>query len=178
MVSSKFFDDHYFNNTYYAKVGGILPEEANELEVEFLFMCNFSLHVGTDVYAEYFQELRNHSVVSCAWCRRRSELHDSATQNIPIVSSSNIVPSSSGQDVNNNLNQACHNVEQQQQQQIKQQNIYRPTTQISMDAAKIHHHQQELFIVRPTAQSIVNDTQNTAPVSTTNTTNTTSVRED
>ena len=45
MLAAKFFDDQYFNNAYYAKVGGVPPTEMNSLEVEFLFRINFSLHV-------------------------------------------------------------------------------------------------------------------------------------
>jgi len=37
MLAAKFFDDQYFNNAYYAKVGGVPGGEMNCLEVEFLF---------------------------------------------------------------------------------------------------------------------------------------------
>jgi len=70
MLAAKFFDDQYFNNAYYAKVGGVPPNEMNSLEVEFLFMTNFSLFVTTDTYRQYYQELWNHaqssSVCGCA----------------------------------------------------------------------------------------------------------------
>ena len=46
MLSAKFFDDHYFKNAFYAKVGGVPCSEINSLEVEFLFLINFSLHVS------------------------------------------------------------------------------------------------------------------------------------
>lgn len=45
MIAAKFFDDEYFNNSFYAKVGGIRCLELNQLEVDFLFRVNFSLHV-------------------------------------------------------------------------------------------------------------------------------------
>ncbi|RLN95000.1 hypothetical protein BBJ28_00020271, partial [Nothophytophthora sp. Chile5] len=32
VLAAKFFDDHYFNNAYYAKVGGVPCAEMNELE--------------------------------------------------------------------------------------------------------------------------------------------------
>lgn len=90
MLASKFFDDQYFNNAYYAKVrrgacgsfrrgavqpslaptlvacvlalqvGGVPTPEVNNLELEFLFSVNFSLHVATDVYEKYYSELANH----------------------------------------------------------------------------------------------------------------------
>lgn len=61
MLAAKFFDDQYFNNAYYAKVGGVPCNEINTLEVEFLFMTNFSLFVGTDTYRQYYNELCNHA---------------------------------------------------------------------------------------------------------------------
>jgi len=61
-MAAKFFDDQYFNNNYYAKVGGITAEEINHLEVEFVFMCNFTLYVSTETYAMYYQELTNHAL--------------------------------------------------------------------------------------------------------------------
>lgn len=50
----------YFNNAYYAKVGGVPCNEMNSLELEFLFSVNFTLHVTTDVFEKYYIELANH----------------------------------------------------------------------------------------------------------------------
>lgn len=60
MLAAKFFDDQYFNNAYYAKVGGVPTGEVNSLELEFLFSINFSLHVPTEVFEKYYSELANH----------------------------------------------------------------------------------------------------------------------
>eukprot|EP00588_Corethron_pennatum_P021919 CAMPEP_0194331718 /NCGR_PEP_ID=MMETSP0171-20130528/56611_1 /TAXON_ID=218684 /ORGANISM="Corethron pennatum, Strain L29A3" /LENGTH=297 /DNA_ID=CAMNT_0039093311 /DNA_START=619 /DNA_END=1509 /DNA_ORIENTATION=- len=62
MLAAKFFDDQYYNNAYYAKVGGVLVSEMNSLEVEFLFRLNFSLHVTPDVFGKYHAELVAHAV--------------------------------------------------------------------------------------------------------------------
>lgn len=62
VLAAKFFDDHYFNNAYYAKVGGVPCNEMNELEVEFLIFVNFTLHVSTDTYERYYNELANQFV--------------------------------------------------------------------------------------------------------------------
>ncbi|KAI4354662.1 hypothetical protein L6164_003509 [Bauhinia variegata] len=45
MVSAKFMDDMYYNNAYYAKVGGISTMEMNFLEVDFLFGLSFHLNI-------------------------------------------------------------------------------------------------------------------------------------
>lgn len=61
LLAAKFFDDAYYNNAYYAKVGGVLVSEMNGLEVDFLFRINFSLHVTPDVFEKYRAELMMHS---------------------------------------------------------------------------------------------------------------------
>lgn len=68
MLGAKFFDDHYFNNAYYAKVGGVPCQEMNSLEVEFLFMTNFTLFVTTETYRQYYTELCNHAMHSNCGC--------------------------------------------------------------------------------------------------------------
>eukprot|EP00980_Cylindrotheca_fusiformis_P027111 scaffold18886_cov108-Cylindrotheca_fusiformis.AAC.2 len=62
LLAAKFFDDAYYNNAYYAKVGGVLGSEMNGLEVDFLFRINFSLHVTPEVFEKYKAELVAHSV--------------------------------------------------------------------------------------------------------------------
>ena len=57
LLAAKFFDDAYYNNAYYAKVGGVLVSEMNGLEVDFLFRINFSLHVTPEVFEEYRAKL-------------------------------------------------------------------------------------------------------------------------
>lgn len=63
LLAAKFFDDAYYNNAYYAKVGGVLISEINGLEVDFLFRINFSLHVNPDEFDKYRCELLSHSAV-------------------------------------------------------------------------------------------------------------------
>jgi hypothetical protein len=66
MLASKFFDDQYYNNAYYAQIGGVSTEEINSLEVEFLFMINFSLHVSREIYDQYHRELTKHMMSGCS----------------------------------------------------------------------------------------------------------------
>lgn len=61
LLGAKFFDDAYYNNAYYAKVGGVLVSEMNGLEVDFLFRINFSLHVTPELFEKYREELLSHS---------------------------------------------------------------------------------------------------------------------
>lgn len=61
LLAAKFFDDAYYNNAYYSKVGGVLVSEMNGLEVDFLFRINFSLHVSPEEFEKYKDELVAHS---------------------------------------------------------------------------------------------------------------------
>ncbi|KAL6495331.1 Cyclin-U4-1 [Orobanche gracilis] len=53
MVSAKFMDDMYYNNAFYAKVGGISTKEMNFLEVDFLFGLGFHLNVSPSTFHTY-----------------------------------------------------------------------------------------------------------------------------
>lgn len=61
LLAAKFFDDSYYNNAYYAKVGGVPVTEMNGLELEFLFFVQFSLHVNPELFMRYRNELLTHS---------------------------------------------------------------------------------------------------------------------
>ncbi|XVF49450.1 hypothetical protein PTKIN_Ptkin04bG0013100 [Pterospermum kingtungense] len=53
LVSAKFMDDMYYNNAYYAKVGGISIIEMNLLEMDFLFGLGFQLNVTPATFNTY-----------------------------------------------------------------------------------------------------------------------------
>ncbi|XAR63216.1 hypothetical protein NMG60_11023079 [Bertholletia excelsa] len=53
MVASKYVEDMNYRNSYYAKVGGLTTNEMNELELEFLFLMGFKLHVNVSVFESY-----------------------------------------------------------------------------------------------------------------------------
>ncbi|KAL5853753.1 hypothetical protein ACOSQ3_008871 [Xanthoceras sorbifolium] len=57
MVAAKFIDDDCYNNAYYAKVGGVSTAEMNKLEMKFLFILDFKLHVTTEVFRKYCLQL-------------------------------------------------------------------------------------------------------------------------
>ncbi|EEF35864.1 cyclin-U4-1 [Ricinus communis] len=58
MVAAKFMDDMYYNNAYYAKVGGISTIEMNYLEVDFLFGLGFHLNVTPNTFHTYSSYLQ------------------------------------------------------------------------------------------------------------------------
>ncbi|PIA30762.1 hypothetical protein AQUCO_05400100v1 [Aquilegia coerulea] len=53
MVAAKFLDDAFFNNAYYAKVGGVTTAEMNRLEIKFLFSLDFRLQVTVDAFRRH-----------------------------------------------------------------------------------------------------------------------------
>ncbi|KAL6569270.1 Cyclin-U4-1 [Orobanche minor] len=63
MVSAKFMDDMYYNNAYYAKVGGISTKEMNFLEVEFLFGLGFHLNVTPSTFHTYCSYLQREMIM-------------------------------------------------------------------------------------------------------------------
>mmetsp|Transcript_17709 Transcript_17709/g.41654 ORF Transcript_17709/g.41654 Transcript_17709/m.41654 type:complete len:224 (-) Transcript_17709:84-755(-) len=57
LLAAKFLDDFYYNNAFWAKVGGVPVLELNALELELLFKLNFDLHVTTEEYLRYRKTL-------------------------------------------------------------------------------------------------------------------------
>ncbi|KAK7285354.1 hypothetical protein RJT34_20123 [Clitoria ternatea] len=57
MLAAKFMDDAFYNNAYYAKVGGVSTCELNRLEMNFLFGIDFRLQVSVDTFGKYCRQL-------------------------------------------------------------------------------------------------------------------------
>jgi len=58
VLACKFYDDFYYKNSYYARIGGVTTQEFNSLEQEFLVnWIDFALYVETDTYTSYYQDL-------------------------------------------------------------------------------------------------------------------------
>eukprot|EP00898_Chlorokybus_atmophyticus_P000698 jgi/Chlat1/1629/Chrsp127S01888 len=64
MIAAKFLDDAYYNNAYYAKVGGVTTAEMNRLELEFLFRMDFRLTVDPEEYERYAVHLEKQSYLN------------------------------------------------------------------------------------------------------------------
>lgn len=47
----------FFNNAYYAKVGGVSTAELNRLEMKFLFSLDFRLQVTVETFRSYCSQL-------------------------------------------------------------------------------------------------------------------------
>jgi hypothetical protein len=53
MLAVKFFDDTYYSNAYYAKVGGVKAPEMNVLEIHFLRLIDWHLFVSPEEFDLY-----------------------------------------------------------------------------------------------------------------------------
>ncbi|KAL0715068.1 hypothetical protein Bca4012_022047 [Brassica carinata] len=59
MLAAKVFDDRYYNNAYYARVGGVSTRELNRLEMKLLFALDFKLHVDPHTFHSHCCHLEN-----------------------------------------------------------------------------------------------------------------------
>jgi hypothetical protein len=57
MLAVKFFDDVWYSNAYYAKVGGVSLRELNQLEAEMVRLLQWSLYVAPEEYEEYMDSV-------------------------------------------------------------------------------------------------------------------------
>lgn len=57
-MACKFYDDYYYKNDYYAKIGGVSLTEFNKLEAEYLTnYIQFGLYVNVESYTGYYDDL-------------------------------------------------------------------------------------------------------------------------
>ncbi|CAN4091556.1 unnamed protein product [Withania somnifera] len=91
MVAAKFIDDAFYNNAYYARVGGVSTKELNKLEMKFLFGLDFGLHVSVQTFGSYCSLLEKagtvglqieHSIQSCRISESWSKKDDSTCAQI------------------------------------------------------------------------------------------------
>ncbi|KAJ3428193.1 protein cnppd1 [Anaeramoeba flamelloides] len=59
LIASKFCDDLYYDNKAWGKVGGLEIQEVNALEIEFIFLIDFSLNVDIVDYNRTLAAIHN-----------------------------------------------------------------------------------------------------------------------
>ncbi|CAN8280410.1 unnamed protein product [Cochlearia groenlandica] len=88
MLAAKVFDDRYYNNAYYARVGGVSTRELNRLEMKLLFALDFKLHVDPQTFHAHCCQLEkqnNDDKFQIEWpikeaCRANKETWQKSTQ--------------------------------------------------------------------------------------------------
>ena len=58
LLATKSLDDTFYNNKFYADLGGVSLPEINSLELEFLSLTRFELHVNDQQFSTYRENLR------------------------------------------------------------------------------------------------------------------------
>lgn len=59
LIAAKYQDDIYFNNKYYARIGGVSTQEINKLELEFLARVRFDLYMDEEEENMVLERFRN-----------------------------------------------------------------------------------------------------------------------
>merc|ERR1719327_2300008 len=81
VVASKFYDDEYYSNSWYGRVGGVNAPELNILEVAFLKLIKFKLVVTPQEYEMYLTSVEracsdeidvSHGAVAAGGCAKTS----------------------------------------------------------------------------------------------------------
>ena len=60
ILAIKYNEDIYFNNEYYAKVGGVSLKELNTLEEISFELIDYNLFVSDDIYQKYLDYITNY----------------------------------------------------------------------------------------------------------------------
>ena len=86
MLAAKLMDDKYYNNAFYAKVGGIATSELNHMELEMLQLLDYRLLVSTAQMKQLLgrlEVLQSSGRLVSVLCRKRSEhVLDSISTNV------------------------------------------------------------------------------------------------
>ena len=57
IIAIKFNEDEFYDNKFYAKVGGLNLIEMNNLEINYLSLIDFKLYISEKVFDTYFENL-------------------------------------------------------------------------------------------------------------------------
>jgi hypothetical protein len=56
-MAIKYNEDEYYDNKFYAKVGGVTLKEMNILEISFLKLIDFKLYISEEIFETYFENI-------------------------------------------------------------------------------------------------------------------------
>ena len=68
LISIKYNEDHYFDNKFYSRVGGVSLTELNFLEKEMLYLLNYELYISSETYEKYLNEIYKNSIEDESVC--------------------------------------------------------------------------------------------------------------
>ena len=61
ILAIKYNEDEYYNNEYYAKVGGVSLDEMNDLEDASFNLIDHNLFISEDIYKKYLEYITNYN---------------------------------------------------------------------------------------------------------------------
>ncbi len=61
ILAIKYNEDEYYNNEYYAKVGGVSLDEMNDLEDASFNLIDHNLFISEDIYKKYLEYITNYT---------------------------------------------------------------------------------------------------------------------
>ena len=59
-MAIKFHDDKYYENSFYAKIGGVTVQEVSRMEAEILLLLDWNLNIREEAFEQYSEQLRAH----------------------------------------------------------------------------------------------------------------------
>jgi len=85
-LAVKYNEDNYFDNKYYARIGGITLKELNYLERTMLGLMEYQLHVLPQIYEAYLAEIHKSSTQNESGCMEDIEDVQYDIRTIPSMS--------------------------------------------------------------------------------------------
>lgn len=59
LISVKYNEDIFYDNVFYAELGGVSLKELNTIENTFIDMINFNLYVDSTIYEKYVKYFKS-----------------------------------------------------------------------------------------------------------------------
>ena len=60
VVATKYNEDDYYSNEFYAKVGGVSLEELNQLEYNILILLSFNVYIDDELFEKYESQIKDY----------------------------------------------------------------------------------------------------------------------
>lgn len=62
VLAIKYNEDDYYENAFYAKVGGVKMKEMNMLEYQCIKLLDFEFFINEDIFNKYLSYLKSYSI--------------------------------------------------------------------------------------------------------------------
>ena len=62
VIAIKYNEDQYYENLYYARIGGVTLEEINLLEKKLLLLIKYDVYVKEEMYESYLKEIWKNTI--------------------------------------------------------------------------------------------------------------------